>query len=77
MYEKLYVYDKILRTRFYVDLSKIYFLKNEKKTFKPNNCDLNRDWIKNNEIFAFITGLVFKLSSRIVLLKKRKDNTSC
>ena len=27
-----------------VDLSKIYFLKNAKKTCKPNNCDLNRDW---------------------------------
>ena len=26
-----------------VDLSKIYFLKNEKKTYKPNNRDLNRD----------------------------------
>ena len=29
-----------------VDLSKIYFLKNAKKTCKPNNRDLNRDWIK-------------------------------
>ena len=28
-----------------VDLSKIYFLKNTKKTCKPNNLDLNRDWI--------------------------------
>ena len=27
-----------------VDLSKIYFLKNAKKTCKPNNRDLNRDW---------------------------------
>ena len=27
-----------------VDLSKIYFLKNAKKTCKPNNHDLNRDW---------------------------------
>ena len=26
-----------------VDLSKIYFLKNAKKTCKPNNRDLNRD----------------------------------
>ena len=26
-----------------VNLSKIYFLKNAKKTCKPNNCDLNRD----------------------------------
>ena len=28
-----------------VNLSKIYFLKNAKKTCKPNNLDLNRDWI--------------------------------
>ena len=26
-----------------VDFSKIYFLKNAKKAFKPNNRDLNRD----------------------------------
>ena len=28
-----------------VDLSKIYFMKNAKKTCKPNNRDLTRDWI--------------------------------
>ena len=28
-----------------VDFSKIYFLKNAKKAFKPNNRDLNRDWM--------------------------------
>ena len=28
-----------------VDLSKIYFLQNAKKTLKPNNRDLNRNWI--------------------------------
>ena len=28
-----------------VNLSKIYFLKNAKKTCKPNNHDLNQDWI--------------------------------
>ena len=28
-----------------VNLSKIYFLKNAKKTCKPNNRDLNRGWI--------------------------------
>ena len=27
-----------------VNLSKIYFLENAKKTCKPNNRDLNRDW---------------------------------
>ena len=29
-----------------VNLSKIYFLKNATKTCKPNNRDLNREWIK-------------------------------
>ena len=28
-----------------LNLSKIFFLKNAKKTCKPNNRDLNRDWI--------------------------------
>ena len=48
VYEKFYVHGK----KFYVhkiaavNLSKIYFLKNAKKTCKPNNRDLNRDWIK-------------------------------
>ena len=28
-----------------VNLSKIYFLKNAKKTYKPKNRYLNRDWI--------------------------------
>ena len=45
VYEKFYVHGK----KFYVhkiaavNLSKIYFLKNAKKTCKPNNRDLNRD----------------------------------
>ena len=48
-YEKFYVHEKILGKRkklheiAAVDLSKIYFLKNAKKTCKPNYCDLNRD----------------------------------
>ena len=40
VYEKFYVHEKIAA----VDLSKIYYLKNAKKTCKPNNRDLNRDW---------------------------------
>ena len=47
---------QFLRTRkkFYVDeiaaviLSKIYLLKNAKKTCKPNNRYLNRDWMSRN-----------------------------
>ena len=41
VYEKFYVHEIAA-----VDLSKIYFLKNAKKTCKPNNRDLNRNWIK-------------------------------
>ena len=40
LYVKLYVHEIAA-----VDLTKIYLLKNAKKTFKPNNRDLNRDWI--------------------------------
>ena len=46
------VYEKFTYAKkFYVqeiavaDLSKIYFLKNAKKTYKPNHRNLNRDWI--------------------------------
>ena len=38
VYEKFYVHEIDA-----VNLSKIYFLKNAKKTCKPNNRDLNRD----------------------------------
>ena len=40
MYEKFYAHEIAA-----VYLSKIYFLKNAKKTCKPNNRDLNRDWV--------------------------------
>ena len=33
-----------------VNLSKIYFLKNVKKTCKPNNRDLNGDWMNRDPI---------------------------
>ena len=46
VYEKLYVHGKIYVHEIAGDLSKIYFLKNSKKTCKPNNRNLNRDWIK-------------------------------
>ena len=39
MYDKFYVHEIAA-----VNLSKIYFLKNAKKTCKPNKRDLNRDW---------------------------------
>ena len=47
VYEKFYVQEKFyVREIAAVNLSKIYFLKNAKKTSKPNNRDLNGDWIK-------------------------------
>ena len=36
--KKIYVHEIAA-----VDLSNIYFLKNAKKTCKPNNCNLNHD----------------------------------
>ena len=37
-----------------VNLSKIYFLENAKKTCKSNNRDLNRDWKRKNNFIADI-----------------------
>ena len=55
-----------------VNLSKLYFLKNVKKTCKPSNHDLNRDSISFFTIERlkrlFITTTHFKLKF-IVLLK--------
>ena len=46
MSEKFCVHEKILpREIAAVNLSKIYLLKNARKTCKLNNRDLNRDWI--------------------------------
>ena len=42
VYEKFYVYEIAA-----LNLSKVCFHKNAKKTCKPNNRDLNCDWIKN------------------------------
>ena len=39
--KKFYVHEIVA-----VGFSKTYFLKNAKKTCKPNNRDLNRDWKK-------------------------------
>ena len=55
VYGKFYVHEKNLRTRnCRRKFIKIYFLKNAKKTCKPNDCDLNRDCIKfsNNDALA-------------------------
>ena len=44
VYEKFYVHEQV-REIAAVNLSKIYFLENAKKTNKPNNRDINRDWM--------------------------------
>ena len=42
VYEKFYMHEKKLRKRNYrVNLSKVYFVKNPRKTSKPNNGNLN------------------------------------
>ena len=43
VYKKFYVHEIAA-----VNLSINYFLKNAKKICKPNNRDLNRDWINND-----------------------------
>ena len=48
--KKFYVHEIAV-----VNLSKIYFLKKAKKTYKPNNCDLNRDRIKKKTKKIFKT----------------------
>ena len=70
VYEKFYVHEIAA-----VDLSKIYFLKNAKKTCKPNNRDLNRDWkTKFINVFSNIEGggvLIKRLF--FIQLSKRKN----
>ena len=61
--KRLQIPQKLVYGKFYVheiaavDLSKIYFLKNAKKTFKPNNRDWNRDWISLTWFQVIITYL--------------------
>ena len=57
------------------------FLKGESPTLKVQSCKLHSNkhmvastQITNNEIFAFIAALAFKLMSRKVLFINKKDN---
>ena len=66
---KKLVYENVTYTKkFYVheiaavNLSKIYFLKNEKKTCKPNNRDLNRDWISAIPEMFIVSLVVIRLA---------------
>ena len=59
MYEKFYVHEIAV-----VNLSKIYFLKNAKKTCKPNNQELNRDWIS---LFITFENVILNWDERIII----------
>ena len=66
IHEKKYVYEIAA-----VNLSKIYFLKNAKKTCIPKNRDLNRDWINTESVmnifiwFHWLAELQGKLPSHL------------
>ena len=49
--KKLYVHEIAA-----VNLSKIYFLKNAKKTCKPNKRDLNCDWMNGWTLEKYLNG---------------------
>ena len=65
MYKKFYVHEIAA-----VNLSKIYFLKNAKKTCEPNNRDLNRDWITDVLLQTYLnTHVDFRIFSCRVMNK--------
>ena len=75
-YEKFCVHEKILRTRnCRRKFIKIYFLKNAKKTCKPNNRDINRDWIKE----LTVIDLRNKNKQNVISYRqiKKIENISC
>ena len=65
IHEKFYVHEIAS-----VYLSKNYFLKNAKKTCKPNNRDLNRDWkiahIDRGSYVTFLEYLIFFLQKILI-----------
>ena len=70
-YEKLYVDEKILHEIAAVNLLKIYFLKITKKTSKPNNRDLNCNWI-----ISFLTVSLNEMNYRMRHIKLFKIQNS-
>ena len=65
-----------------VNLSKLYFLKNAKKTCKPNNRDLNRDWTKNQLLTLsqrtnMNSSLMFSLNWIRIRCEKNLDENVC
>ena len=75
MYKKFYVHEVAV-----VNLSKIYFPKNAKKTCKPNNHDLNRDWISLLITFENVISnwdepiIIYLLNSAVLLFYKSESN---
>ena len=71
VYEKFYIHEIAA-----VYLSKIYFLKNAMKTCKPNNRDLNRDWINSSVTFSFVwLFYIFSSMAKYNLLTYLTPNT--
>ena len=60
--EKFYVHEKILHEIAAVELSKLYFLKNAKKSCKPNNRDLNRE----TRLFRKVLKIIFFILMQII-----------
>ena len=71
LYTKYFTYTN----KFYVheiaavNLSKIYFLKNAKRTCKPNNRDINRDWI----IFNVEELMLFCCTQMLPFIKTKRN----
>ena len=64
--KRLQIPQKIVGEKFYgleiaaVNLSKISFLKNTKKTCQPNNCYLNHDWTREHMLWLLLKINFFK-----------------
>ena len=73
--KKLYTKYFTYTNKFYVheiaavNLSKIYFLKNAKRTCKPNNRDINRDWI----IFNVEELMLFCCTQMLPFIKTKRN----
>ena len=77
--KRLQIPQKLVYKKFYVHeiaaviSSKNYFLKNAKKTCKPNNRDLNRDWIKQKQMaMKRYTPLKYNCSKKKKLLQYQR-----
>ena len=79
--KRLQILQKLVYEKFYVheiaalNSSKIYFLKNVKKTYKPNNPDLNHNWTRSVGNYDFfwirhVAAYLFITLKKVVFLVK-------